>query len=133
MQKQHYDLIAIGGGSGGLAVAKQAAAYGKKVAIIEASRLGGTCVVDGNGTLAGIITDGDMSRLWNQSVSMNTLTAEEIMNPNPRIIRSGALAINAFKILDSNNINQIIVVDEQKKPIGMIHLHDFLDAGIGRG
>ena len=47
MQKQHYDLIAIGGGSGGLAVAKQAAAYGKKVAIIEASRLGGTCVNNG--------------------------------------------------------------------------------------
>ena len=47
MQKQHYDLIAIGGGSGGLAVAKQAATYGKKVAIIEASRLGGTCVNNG--------------------------------------------------------------------------------------
>jgi len=47
MQKQHYDLIAIGGGSGGLAVAKQAVAYGKKVAIIEAGRLGGTCVNNG--------------------------------------------------------------------------------------
>jgi glutathione-disulfide reductase len=47
MQKQHYDLIAIGGGSGGLAVARQAASYGKKVAIIEASRLGGTCVNNG--------------------------------------------------------------------------------------
>ncbi|MGW8246953.1 MAG: glutathione-disulfide reductase [Acidiferrobacterales bacterium] len=47
MQKQHYDLIAIGGGSGGLAVAKQTAVYGKKVAIIEASRLGGTCVNNG--------------------------------------------------------------------------------------
>ena len=47
MQKQHYDLIAIGGGRGGLAVAKQAAAYGKMVAIIEASRLGGTCVNNG--------------------------------------------------------------------------------------
>ncbi|MDX5152405.1 MAG: FAD-dependent oxidoreductase [Acidiferrobacterales bacterium] len=47
MQKQHYDLIAVGGGSGGLAVAKQAAAYGKKIAIIEASRLGGTCANNG--------------------------------------------------------------------------------------
>jgi glutathione reductase (NADPH) len=44
---RHYDLIAIGGGSGGLAVAEKAAAYGKKVAIIEASRIGGTCVNNG--------------------------------------------------------------------------------------
>jgi glutathione reductase (NADPH) len=47
MNKQHYDLITIGGGSGGLAVAEQAARYGKKVAIIEAHRLGGTCVNNG--------------------------------------------------------------------------------------
>jgi glutathione reductase (NADPH) len=47
MNKQHYDLIAIGGGSGGLAVAEQAAALGKKTAIIESSRIGGTCVNNG--------------------------------------------------------------------------------------
>lgn len=47
MVKQHYDLIAIGGGSGGLAVAEKAARYGRKVAVIEAQRLGGTCVNNG--------------------------------------------------------------------------------------
>jgi len=47
MNQQHFDLIAIGAGSGGLAVAEQAAAYGKKVALIEADRLGGTCVNNG--------------------------------------------------------------------------------------
>jgi glutathione reductase (NADPH) len=47
MHKQHYDLIAIGGGSGGLAVAEKAAGFGKKVAVIEARRLGGTCVNNG--------------------------------------------------------------------------------------
>ena len=47
MNKQHYDLIAIGGGSGGLAVAEKAAQFGKKVAVIEASRMGGTCVNNG--------------------------------------------------------------------------------------
>ena len=43
--KKHFDLIAIGGGSGGLAVAEKAAKYGKKVAVIEASKMGGTCAV----------------------------------------------------------------------------------------
>ena len=47
MHKQHYDLIAIGGGSGGLAVAEQAARFGRKVAVIEARRIGGTCVNNG--------------------------------------------------------------------------------------
>jgi len=47
MNKQHYDLIAIGGGSGGLAVAEQAAALGKRTAIIESGRIGGTCVNNG--------------------------------------------------------------------------------------
>jgi glutathione reductase (NADPH) len=47
MNKQHYDLIAIGGGSGGLAVAEKAAGFGKKVAVIEARRMGGTCVNNG--------------------------------------------------------------------------------------
>lgn len=47
MNTQHYDLIAIGGGSGGLAVAEKAAQYGKKVAVIEAYRMGGTCVNNG--------------------------------------------------------------------------------------
>ena len=47
MNRQHYDLIAIGGGSGGLAVAEKAAAFGKKVAIIETNRIGGTCVNNG--------------------------------------------------------------------------------------
>jgi glutathione reductase (NADPH) len=47
MNKQHYDLIAIGGGSGGLAVAEKAAGFGKKVAVIESRRMGGTCVNNG--------------------------------------------------------------------------------------
>ncbi len=47
MYNQHYDLIVIGGGSGGLAVAEKAAAFGRQVAIIEASRMGGTCVNNG--------------------------------------------------------------------------------------
>jgi glutathione-disulfide reductase len=47
MEKQHFDLIAIGGGSGGLAVAKKATEYGKRVAIVEGVRLGGTCVNNG--------------------------------------------------------------------------------------
>lgn len=98
---------------------------------ISTKRLGGTCVVEDNGVLAGIITDGDMRRLWSQSVNIDKITAKDIMNADPKTIGSGALATQAFKILDQHNIMQIIVIDAKKKPIGMIHLHDLLDAGIG--
>ena len=47
MNKQQYDVIVIGGGSGGLAVAEKAAQFGKKVAVIEGHRIGGTCVNNG--------------------------------------------------------------------------------------
>lgn len=98
---------------------------------ISNKRLGGTCVIEPDGTLAGIITDGDMRRLWSQPVNIEKLTAQDIMNATPKIIQTGELAVNAFKILDQHNIMQIIVVDEKNIPIGMIHLHDLLDAGIG--
>ncbi|MBN1480616.1 KpsF/GutQ family sugar-phosphate isomerase [candidate division KSB1 bacterium] len=98
---------------------------------ISTKRLGGTCVVEDSGILAGIITDGDMRRLWSQPVNIDKLTAKDIMNADPKTIETGALATQAFKILDQHNIMQIIVVDVKKKPIGMIHLHDLLDAGIG--
>ena len=63
MKQQHYDLIAIGGGSGGLAVAEQAAMLGRRVAIVESKRLGGTCVVDDDGKLVGLCVDGDVKRV----------------------------------------------------------------------
>jgi arabinose-5-phosphate isomerase len=99
---------------------------------ISKKRLGGTCVIEPDGSLAGIITDGDMRRLWSQPVNIEKLTAQDIMNADPKIVKSGELASSAFKILDQHNIMQIIVVNESNIPIGMIHLHDLLDAGIGR-
>lgn len=98
---------------------------------ISNKRLGGTCVIEPDGTLAGIITDGDMRRLWSQPVNIEQLTAKDIMNDDPKIIKVGELAVNAFNILDQHNIMQIIVVNEKNIPVGMIHLHDLLDAGLG--
>ncbi len=110
---------------------KQEADLQQIISEISNKRLGSTCVVHEDGALAGIITDGDMRRLWSQPVNIEKLTARDIMNAEPKTIESGALAVTAFNILDQNNIMQIIVVDGKNKPIGMIHLHDLLDAGIG--
>ena len=96
---------------------------------ITKKRFGGTCVVDKNGKLAGIITDGDLRRLWQQPDVRRDLTAQDIMNPNPTIISSGRSAQEALSLMERHNILQIVVLSDEKKPVGMIHIHDLLEAG----
>ena len=97
---------------------------------ISKKRFGGTSVVDASGRLVGMITDGDLRRLLQHPVELQCVTAAEIMNPNPKFVRAGCLASQAMKIMKELNINQIVVVDSEGHPTGMVHLHDLLEAGI---
>jgi len=97
---------------------------------ITAKRFGGTCVVDDSGCLVGMITDGDLRRLLMKTQDISGLTAGEIMAKNPKTTRKSDLAIVAYRIMESHNIMQIVVVDEAHRPVGMVHLHDLLEAGL---
>ena len=102
-------------------------------AIVEmtSKRLGATCVVNGTGKLLGIITDGDLRRLLQRTKSVMNVTAAEAMTKNPKTIRKGLLAATALEEMESYNITQLVVVDENLSPIGMLHLHDLVKAGLG--
>ncbi len=100
------------------------------IIVMTSKRLGATCVVRADGTLAGIITDGDLRRALQKSTDIGTLTAESIMSKNPRTIRKDYLAATALQEMENFNITQLIVVDAQTRPIGMIHLHDLVKAGL---
>lgn len=102
-------------------------------AIVEmtSKRLGATCVVDGSGKLRGIITDGDLRRLLQRTNNVTNVTAAEAMSKNPKTIRKGLLAATALEEMESYNITQLIVVDEGQCPVGMLHLHDLVKAGLG--
>jgi len=98
--------------------------------IIEISnkRLGSTAVID-DGKLTGIITDGDLRRMLENNSDISSLKASDIMCTTPKKITSDTLASFALTILEQNNISQLVVVDEEKY-IGIVHIHDILKEGI---
>ncbi len=102
-------------------------------AILEMTtkRLGATCVVDAKGNLAGIITDGDLRRLLQKTTNVADYTAEQVMSKNPKTIRKGTLASIALQEMEQFSITQLIIVDEARKPFGVVHLHDLVRAGLG--
>jgi arabinose-5-phosphate isomerase len=101
-------------------------------AIVEmtSKRLGATCVIDAAGRLRGIVTDGDLRRLLQRTKNVTNVTAADAMTINPKTIRKGLLAAKALEEMESYNITQLVVVDEKYQPVGMLHLHDLVKAGL---
>lgn len=96
---------------------------------ISSKRAGATAVVEDN-QLLGIVTDGDIRRAVERNLNLETLTASDLMNSAAKRIQNTALAVEGFQIMESNKISQLLVVDENGKYCGIIHLHDLLSAGI---
>ena len=96
---------------------------------ISSKRLGATSVLKENQELAGIITDGDIRRMLNQYDSFAGLTAKDIMTISPKAISPDAYAVEALQIMQEKNITQLVVVQENK-PLGFVHLHDLLKEGL---
>jgi len=92
-------------------------------------RLGVTAVVDNDNNLLGIITDGDLRRMLEKGGSIDAATAADIMTINPKSIGPGELAIDALDILRKKEITQLVVA-ENGKYIGIIHLHDLVKEGL---
>jgi arabinose-5-phosphate isomerase len=86
--------------------------------------LGMTAVVDANGRLAGIITDGDLRRKMGGGGDILALRARDVMTSNPVTIGPEALAVEALAILEKRKITSVVVVDANRRVEGIIHLHD---------
>lgn len=102
-------------------------------AILEmtSKRLGATCVVDDDGKLIGIITDGDLRRLLQKTSDVTHITAEMMMNKHPKTISPEMLAAVALQEMEAHNISQLVVVDARRYPVGVVHLHELVKAGLG--
>jgi arabinose-5-phosphate isomerase len=96
---------------------------------MEAKGLGVTLVVDGRQTLKGIVTDGDLRRALSRWGNILEKTAREVMTPHPRSIGPGALASQALELMEHHAITVLPVVDETRKVLGIVHLHDLLGRG----
>lgn len=101
----------------------------KTILEITQNRLGATAVVDEKNHLLGIITDGDIRRMLEKNDDWLTLFAQDIMNCNPKCIEESELAVNALEKMRSNNISQLVVTNEGKYA-GIIHIHDLIREGI---
>jgi arabinose-5-phosphate isomerase len=97
---------------------------------MTSKRLGTTCVVNKVGKLSGVITDGDLRRLLEKTMDVKNLVATDIMSKNPKVTDKDYLASFALQIMESHKITSLIVADPEKKPIGIIHLHDLLKLGL---
>jgi len=97
---------------------------------MTSKKLGCACVIDENGKLCGIVTDGDLRRLISKGVKEIMQKAVEIMTPSPATISSDKLAVDALYLMEEKKITVLPVVNELHIPIGIIHMHDLIQAGV---
>lgn len=101
-------------------------------ALIEVTqkRLGMTTVVDPQGGLAGIFTDGDLRRAIDLDIQLKSTEIERAMTANCTTVDAEMLAAEALQIMQSKAINQLVILDEQNRPIGALNMQDMLMAGV---
>lgn len=97
------------------------------VKTLSKKRFGCVCVVDENGRLAGIITDGDLAR--NLDRNLVETAVEEIMTAQPKTVPPQMLAGTAIAMLNDHNVSALLVVEDDR-PIGIVHFHDLLRIGV---
>lgn len=97
---------------------------------ITAKGLGMTTVVGEDGTLLGVFTDGDLRRAVDKGHDIRQVTIENIMTRKPTTVHQDALAAEALTIMENRKITALVVIDEHNHPVGVIHMHDLLRAGL---
>lgn len=100
---------------------------------IVGKRLGGACVVDDDGRLVGLCVDGDIKRVLLDREQALDLPITAAMNPRPTTITAGELAISALRLMERREggaVTLLIVADGQGRPVGLLHIHDILRAGL---
>lgn len=103
-----------------------------KEALIEMTRcrLGMTAVVDAKQAHIGLFTDGDLRRAFERNINVNTTSIVDVMTKGGKVIEKGLLAAEALRIMETNKINGLFVVNKERKLIGALNMHDLLRAGV---
>ena len=92
--------------------------------------LGMTAILEADGRLAGIFTDGDLRRLLDRDLDIRKASIADVMVTDPITIATGHLAAEALQIMESRTINGLVVLDPDSKPIGAFNMQDLLRAGV---
>jgi len=103
----------------------------KKVLVaITKARAGSATVVDKKGKLVGIFTDGDLRRHIKSNKNLLIYKVKDVMTKNPVTVDENLLAAEVLNILQSRKIDEVPVIDKEKKPVGLVDVQDILEAGI---
>ncbi|MGP0171935.1 KpsF/GutQ family sugar-phosphate isomerase [Pseudomonas sp. NCHU5208] len=92
--------------------------------------LGMTAVLERDGRLAGIFTDGDLRRALDKGIDVRQALIDEVMTPHGKTVHGEMLAAEALKIMEDNKISALVVVDAEDRPVGAFNLGDLLRAGV---
>jgi arabinose-5-phosphate isomerase len=97
------------------------------VRTLSKKKVGCVCVLEDDGTLAGIITDGDVAR--NLHLDLRDIIVDDVMTVSPKTVSPGTLAGKAVAMLDEYRISALVVT-EDNRPVGIVHFHDLLRLGV---
>ncbi|MDJ1304881.1 MAG: KpsF/GutQ family sugar-phosphate isomerase [Candidatus Midichloria sp.] len=107
---------------------KPSSSFSEMILEITKKRLGCTGVVNEDGILVGVVTDGDLRR--HIDLDFKKSVVSDFMTLHPLVIDQNMLAVQAFALMNNKSVTNLFIIDEEKKPIGVIHIHDFIKAGI---
>jgi arabinose-5-phosphate isomerase len=101
-------------------------------ALLEVTRKGMamTAIVDDENRPIGVFTDGDLRRLIEKAQDFSLLSIAEVMHANPRTVGPDQLAVEAVELMEQHRINQLLVVGEDGKLAGALHIHDLTRAKV---
>jgi len=109
---------------------REGATLGEALMEMTAKGLGMTAVVDDQGRVRGIFTDGDLRRTLDRGVDLHLTPVTEVMTPGGITTHPDRLAAEALKLMEENKINALLVVDDEGRLTGALNMHDLLRAGV---
>lgn len=100
------------------------------VDLITKKRLGCALIVNSQNKLTGLLTDGDIRRILLRYPDISVLKTKEVMTKNPKTVSQDSMAAKALALMEKYSITSLAVCDEDNHPLGIIHIHDLLKAGV---
>lgn len=100
------------------------------IELISEKKLGLAIITDKSGTMAGVLTDGDIRRTLVKYHNVQNLQIKDVMTVNPKTILPTELAAKALHLMEKYSITALTITDEFAKPVGVLHIHDLLKAGV---
>ncbi len=113
-----------------LPIAQENQTFAEVIELISDKKLGMAMIVNEEGKLTGVLTDGDIRRTLIKYPNIRPLLAKDVMSPNPKYISPKDYGASALNLMEKYSITALAVLDANGKPIGTVHIHDLLKAGV---